>query len=59
MHFPGSSGQATTDVSGRFTIPYRKSNSSSIFFVKADIGEGVKFVTILGPNLPGTATLTS
>src|SRR6266536_594137 len=33
-------GQVTTDVSGRFTIPYRKSNSSSIFFLKADIGEG-------------------
>src|SRR3954453_7060388 len=34
-------GQATTDASGRFTIPYKKSSSSSIFFVKADIGEGV------------------
>ena len=33
-------GQATADASGRFTIPYRKSNSSSIFFLKADIGEG-------------------
>src|SRR6266496_3637988 len=50
-------GQATTDVSGRFTIPYRKSNSSSIFFLKADIGEGVEFVTILGSNLPQLATI--
>ena len=50
-------GQATTDVSGRFTIPYRKSNSSSIFFLEADIGEGVKFVTILGPDLPQSATI--
>ena len=45
-------GQATTDASGQFTIPYRKSSSSSIFFLKADISEGVEFVTILGSNLP-------
>jgi hypothetical protein len=50
-------GQATTDASGRFTIPYRKSSSSSIFFVKADISEGVEFVTIVGPNLPPSATI--
>ena len=50
-------GQATTDTSGRFTIPYKNNNSSNIFFVKADVGEGVEFVTILGPNLPGTATI--
>ena len=50
-------GQATTDTSGRFTIPYRKSNSSSIFFLKADIAQGVKFVTILGPTLPESATI--
>src|SRR6476646_1803363 len=49
--------EATTDASGRFTIPYRKSNSSSIFFLKADIGEGVEFVTILGSNLPQLATI--
>ena len=50
-------GQGTTDASGRFTIPYRKSNSSSIFFLKADIGEGVEFATILGSNLPQSATI--
>ena len=50
-------GQGTTDASGRFTIPYRKSNSSSIFFLKADIGEGVEFVTVLGSNLPQSATI--
>src|SRR6266403_1345175 len=54
---PTAVGQATTDASGRFTIPYRKSNSSSIFFLKADIGEGVEFVTILGSNLPQSATI--
>ncbi|MGC1323201.1 MAG: hypothetical protein WA849_13535 [Candidatus Udaeobacter sp.] len=50
-------GQATTDASGRFTIPYTKSKSSSIFFLKADISEGVEFVTILGSNLPQSATI--
>ncbi len=50
-------GQATTDASGRFTIPYTKSKSSSIFFLKADISEGSEFVTILGSNLPQSATI--
>jgi streptogramin lyase len=54
---PAALGQATTDASGRFTIPYRKSSSSSIFFVKADIGGGVEFVTVLGPNLPASVTI--
>src|SRR5262245_45249758 len=54
---PVALGQATTDASGRFTIPYRRSRSSSIFFVKADVGEGVEFVTILGPNLPASVTI--
>ena len=54
---PTTLGQATTDASGRFTIPYRKASSSSIFFVKADIGEGVEFVTVLGPNLPASVTV--
>jgi len=50
-------GQATTDTSGRFTIRYTRSSSSSIFFVRADVGEGVQFVTILGPNQPASVTL--
>jgi len=54
---PAALGHATTDASGRFTIPYRASNSSSIFFVKADIGEGVEFVTVLGPNLLASVTI--
>src|SRR5437763_2351185 len=53
---PGTLGEATTDASGRFTIPYKKSSSSSIFFVEAEIGGGVEFVTILGPNLPAYLT---
>src|SRR4030095_2388056 len=42
---PTTLGQATTDASGRFTIPYRRSRSSRIFFVKADVGEGDECVT--------------
>jgi hypothetical protein len=54
---PATLGQATTDGSGRFTIPYRRSRSSSIFFVQADVGDGVEFVTVLGPNLPASVTI--
>ena len=75
---PTALGQATTDTSGRFTIRYTRSSSSSIFFVstfnplrgcnsrsafrkdcltRADVGEGVQFVNILGPNLPASVTL--
>ncbi len=54
---PAALGEATTDASGRFTIPYKKSSSSSIFFVEAEIGGGVEFVTVLGPNLPASVTV--
>jgi hypothetical protein len=54
---PTALGHATTDATGRFTIPYKKKSSSSIFFVKADVGEGVEFITVLGPNLPASATI--
>jgi hypothetical protein len=54
---PAALGQATTDASGRFTIPYKKSSASSIFFVQADVREGVKFVAILGPTLPASVTI--
>jgi len=50
-------GQATTDASGRFTIPYKKSSSSRIFFVEAEIGGGVEFVTVLDPNVPASLTI--
>ena len=35
----------------------RESTSHSIFFVQADVSEGVEFVSILGPNLPASVTL--
>ena len=54
---PTTVGQATTDASGGFAIRYRKSSSSSIFYVSADLGGGVEFVTVLGPNLPASTTI--
>ena len=54
---PAAVGDATTNASGRFTIPYRTRSSSSIFFLTADIGEGVEFVTVLGSSLPESATV--
>src|SRR6266704_725938 len=54
---PAMLGQATTDASGRFSIRYTRSTSQSIFYVQADIGEGVEFITILGPNLPASVTI--
>ena len=50
-------GQATTDASGEFSIRYTRSNSHSIFFVRADVAEGVEFITILGSNLPASVTI--
>jgi streptogramin lyase len=50
-------GQSTTDASGRFSIRYTRNTSQSIFFVQAEVGQGVEFVTILGPNLPASVTI--
>ena len=49
---PAMLGQAITDASGQFSIRYTRNTSQSIFFVTADVGQGVEFVSILGPNLP-------
>jgi len=54
---PTTIGEATTDTSGRFTVTYKKKSSSSIFFVKADVGDGVQFIAVLGSNLPASATV--
>ena len=54
---PTMLGQATTDGSGRFSIRYTRGTSHSIFFVQADVSEGVDFVSILGPSLPASVTL--
>ena len=38
---PTMLGQATTDASGQFSIRYTRNTSQSIFFVTAEVGEGV------------------
>jgi hypothetical protein len=50
-------GQATTNTSGQFTITSPENTSSSIFYMSADIGGGVEFVAVLGPNLPVSVTI--
>ena len=54
---PTELGHATTDGSGRFSIRYTRSTSRTIFFVQADVAEGVEFVTELGQNLPASVTI--
>src|SRR5205823_13355424 len=54
---PMALGEATTDGSGQFSIRYTRSTSRSIFFVQADVADGVEFVTILGSKLPASVTL--
>jgi hypothetical protein len=50
-------GQATTDSLGHFTIESPTDHSPSIYYLNAKIGEGVKFITVLGPNLPSSAVI--
>jgi hypothetical protein len=50
-------GEARTNGSGQFVIASPKNTSSSVFYVSANIGRGVKFVTVLGPKLPASATI--
>jgi len=50
-------GRATTNAFGQFTITSPQNTSSSIFYVSADVGAGVEFVAILGPNLPAAVTV--
>jgi len=54
---PTRLGQATTNGSGQFSIGYTRGTSQSIFFVQALVTEGVRFITILGPNLPTFVTI--
>ena len=50
-------GQATTDASGHFSIQTPNNTSSSIFYVSADVGARVEFLTVLGTRLPATVTI--
>jgi hypothetical protein len=54
---PNLLAQARSDAFGHFRITSPKESSASIFFVTADVGAGVQFVAVLGPNLPPSVTI--
>lgn len=54
---PTALGRTTTDAVGRFSIRSSRSTSPTIFFVQADVSESVRFVAILGPELPTAVTI--
>ncbi len=54
---PNQVGQAVSDASGRFTLHSPNSESPSVFYLEADLGSGVHFVTVLGSALPAYATI--
>ncbi len=54
---PLAIGHSLSDKSGRFTIFTPFKTAASIFFVTADAGNGVVLVAVLGPDLPGKATI--
>lgn len=54
---PNKAGQAVSDASGGFTIQAQTGESSSVFYLEADLSSGVQFVTVLGSALPPYATV--
>ncbi len=54
---PNVLGTTTSDPTGHFVITPAINTTSSIFLVTADVAAGIKFVTILGPNLPKSTTI--
>jgi hypothetical protein len=54
---PNPLGNATSNALGQFTITSSMTSTSGTFFVTANVAAGVKFLTILGPNLPASATI--
>lgn len=54
---PVAVGTATTDDNGEFSITTPSNQSSSIFFVSAEVKRGVEYVAILGPTLPTSVTI--
>jgi streptogramin lyase len=54
---PSVLAQARSDSFGHFLITSPKESSASIFFMTADVGVGVQFSAVLGPNLPPSVTM--
>ena len=56
-HVPTIVAQGRTDAAGRFALRSPKAATDGIFFVTAWLNQEVELVAILGPNLPGAATI--
>ena len=54
---PIERGSARTDDAGQFLIESDVDATESIFFVTADLRPRVRFVTVLGPELPAETTI--
>jgi hypothetical protein len=54
---PIERGSALTDDAGQFLIESDVDATESIFFVTADLRPRVRFVTVLGPELPAETTI--
>jgi sugar lactone lactonase YvrE len=50
-------GEAVSDSSGHFVITSAKESSPSIFYLTAKVGARVKFVTVLGSELPAATVI--
>ena len=49
--------QTTTDPAGTFVLNAPTNESEGVFYVTADLGQGVELATVLGQSLPPTATI--
>ena len=54
---PNLLAQASSDSLGHFLITSPRDWTASIFFMTAEVGVGVQFVAVLGPNLPSSVTI--
>lgn len=54
---PIALASATTDSTGRFELSTDRSQSNSIFFLSAGVGSSIRLLSLLGEDLPETATI--
>ena len=54
---PALVGRARSDDSGRFAIAAMKAQAEGVFYLQARLGADIVLMTVLGPELPATATI--
>ncbi|MBS1176850.1 MAG: uncharacterized protein H6R06_1262 [Proteobacteria bacterium] len=54
---PSVVGRARSDALGRFTIVAAKERAEGVFYLQARLGADVVLLTVIGPELPATATV--